>query len=971
MGAKSGTALRAARARRARLAALGLVACLAAGLAGLWWVAEWGLDGCDRWAASLRNRLAAALREGHGLEFYAPLDGRIPSDFVTGQPLLGAGAVSVSGRFGAGRRFDGQPGENLVAGGHRWSRFAREGFTLAFWGRFPEDAGGGERRLVWDRNERAGFGLRLAGGRLEASFGDDSALRVLSAEAPEPGRYVHVAFALGLDRAALYVDGEERDACPADPPFQLLAHHVAFGTDGHYPAALDVDEWGVWNRALDGEEIARLAAARRPLPGLLEPGLSARLHAGEAMGTVFRSLLGTVGALRPSAATPAVFNASVPVLELRFSGGDRRHFRKAHLEALASGFRTERGTRFRRVQASFGGRTERVVAWLDETVPSLRLSARPAFVLASEDGLFGGGSGLVRVFPPEQYGERRPDAARPLPLDPSVLVRLHLDGDFLGIYCLMPFESSATPWFATGARDVARPDRLHFGTPSSVPADGAWMSEGEREAAWRNTLGLLGGDPGFSLLPPEARLLAKRHEGLRGELQLPDPAPGPALLLGDNPAALYVTNDLDLAAAGPGWAWRSSDPGTISPDGRVVRPEGGEPRFVELAAEGPGGKEFACRFRVMPREPPLPALFLAIGRPLDKLERTDFACFRVPAGRDGEGEWLCGTARGGAKLRGNTSYVKGRRRSLNLKFDAPVSVPGAGQPVRHLFLLSGYADATRLRNALSFDLFRAMSPAGTVRSVPVTWTEVFVNGAYAGVWECCPRLQDVVSEPFDALYKVHAPDGLWTSPHGSVDVVDRVARTGEEANGGGDPYAPFFDLVRFAAESDDATFAAGVERMFDLDELAEFFLLVNVTGNRDGRVTNQFIGRRAEDGRWVLLPWDYDKTFLVGDAGRLSKAGMIVSPLYDRLFKAVPGFRGRVARRWAELREGPLSDAAVEGWIDGHAALLAPCMDEDYRVVPPLGWDGNFAEAVEALRTEVRARLAFIDQLGDRWADAR
>lgn len=964
MRAKSGTGPRVARARRARWAAIALLAVLAAGLVGLWAHAEWGLDGLDRREASLRRRLAKALHERHGLEFYAPLDGSVPSDFITGSPLLGSGALSVPGVFGEGRRFDGRPGENLIAGKQRWSAFADSGFTLAFWGRFSEEAGDGERRIVWDRDTKAGFGLRLAGGRLEATFGDVAVEegRVLSAEAPAAGRYVHIAVALGNGRAALYVDGEERDSCEAGPPFPLLGHLVAFGTDGHYPAALDVDEWAIWGRGLDGGEIRRLAAARRPLPSLLEPFLAFRLRASGAQGAVYRSLMGAVGAFRPSGATPAVFNSAVPVLELRFSGGDRRHFRKAHLEALASGFRTERGTRFRNVQASFGGRTERIVAWLDEMVPSLRLSSRPAFVLASEDGLFGGGSGLVRLFPPEQYGERRPDAARPLPLDPALLVRLHLDGDFLGFYCLMPFEESAPGWFATGARDVDRPDRLHFGTPSSVPADGAWMSEEEREVAWRKMLGLLGGDPGFPLLPPEARLLAKRHEALRGELLLPDPAPGPAPLLGDNPAALYVTNDLDLAAAGPGLAWRSSDPDVISPEGRVVRPRGGEPRFVELTAERPDGSGFACRFRVMPLEPPLPALFLSIGRPLDKLARADFACFRVPAGRDGEGEWLSGTARGGAKLRGNTSYVKGRRRSINLKFDAPVSVPGVEGAVRHWLLLSGYADATRLRNALSFDAFLAMSPEGKIRAVPVTWTEVFVNGAYAGVWECCPRLQDTLSESFDALYKVRAPDGLWTSPQGSMEVVDRVDRDGEGTAGGGDPYAPFRDLVRFVAECDAAAFAAGAEEAFDLDELAEFFLLVNFTGNRDGRVTNQFIGRRAEDGRWVLLPWDYDKTFLVGDADRPAKMGMIVSPLFQRLLSGVPGFRERVSRRWRELRNGPLSDEALERWIGGHAALLAPCMEEDYRVVPPLGWDGDFAEAVDALRGEVQVRLAFIDR---------
>lgn len=961
MRAKGGQGFRVGFARAARVSAWVLAGLAAAGLAAAWFSADKELAWFQERTDAAHRRLADELREGHGVEFYAPLDERVPADFVSGRPLGGTGAASVSGVFGGARRFDGRPGENLVAGGVLWSGFARSGFTLSFWVRFPDGEGAGdERRLVWDRDGSAGVGLRLVDGRLEASVGDAEALRVLSAPAPAAGRFAHVAFAVGADRAALYVDGKECGSCVVVPPFALRTHHVAFGTDGHFPASMDVDEWAVWRRALGAGEVAGLAAARQPLPAMLEPGLAARLHRREKRAERFLTLVGTMGAIRPGSATPAVFNPAFPVLELRLSGDDRRHFRKAHLEAMSSGFRTKLGKRVRMVQASFGGKTERVAAWLDETVPAFRVSPRPAFVLASEEGLFGDGSGCVRLFPPEQWGERRPDAAKPLPLDSTLLVRLHLDGDFLGLYCLAPFEMPGPPWFAAGARDVARPDRLHFGTPSGVPCDGAGMSAEEREAAWERMLGLLGSDPGFPLLPPEARLLARRHEDRREELRLPDPAPGPETVLGGNPAALYVTEDLDLAAAGPGWAWRSSDPGTITPEGRVIRPEEGPPRFVELAAERPDGSGYVCRFRVMPRETPLPTLFLSFGRPLDKLGRTDFACFRIPAGKDGEGEWFSGGTGGGAKLRGNTSYVKGRRRSINLKFDGPVSVPGAGESVRHLLLLSGYADATRLRNALSFHAFRSMSPEGVVRSVPVSWAEVFVNGAYAGVWECCPRLQDVLSESLDAIYKVRTTGGLWTSAEASAEVVDRVDRDG--SGGDGDPYAPFRNLVRFVAESDAARFAAGVEGAFDLDELVDFFLIVNFTGNADGRVTNQFIGRRAEDGRWMLLPWDYDKTFLVGTQGRGTKTGLIVSPLFQRLFQDVPGFRERVARRWEELRAGALSDEAVDGWIAEHGAALAPCMEEDYRVVPPFGWDGDFAGAIETLRAEAGSRLKLLDR---------
>lgn len=899
MRATPGTALRVARARRARNLALLALALAVVGLLLAWFFGDRALSWLDRHADTARAKLGGALQSKHGLEFYASFDERIPSNLITGLPLDGSGAVRVPGVFGSARRFDGRPGENLIAHEQRWSPLAREGFTLAFWAFFPEDGLTGERRLLWDRDATSGFSLVIADGRLEATFVDSEGLHTLSAPAPGPGRrVVHLAFTLGTNRATLYMNGKECAACDVVPPLALRAHHVAFGTDGHFPPALDVDEWGIWRYPLSPAEIARLATARRSIPELYEPVRAARLRFCRAMASGFRVLLDMIDALRPSGSPPAVLNQSVPVLELRLSADDRRHFRKAHLEALASGFRTKRGKRSRFVQASFGGKTERIVAWLDESVSASRLSTRPAFVLASEDGLFGDGSGLVRLFPPEQWGERRPDAARPLPLDPSTLVRLHLDGDFLGLYCLLPFETPAPPWFVTGTRDILRPDRLHFATPSSLPADGAGLSEADRETAWRKMLALLASDPAFPLKKPEALLLARRHAATREELLLPDPDPRPA---------------------------------------------------------------------PPPRNPALPAFHLYIGRPLAKLYRTDFACLRVPAGPDAAPEWLSGTGggHGGAKLRGNTSYVHGRRRSINLKFDTPIDIPGLDTPVRHLLLLSGYADPTRLRNALSFEAFRAMSPDGPVRSAPVFWAEIYVNDAYAGVWECCPRLQDVIGESFSDLYKVRAPNGLWSSAKASAEVVDRVDAPTPSASPS-DLYSCFQGIARFVTESDPATFAADAENAFDLDELVDFFLLLNFTGNEDGRVTNQYVGHRADDGRWLLLPWDYDKTFLLAPAGETARKGALSSPLFKRLTEEVPGFRDRVARRWRELRDGPFRDDALDAWLDAHAALLAPSMTDDYRVSPPIGYDGDFPSAIAALRSEIHFRLSLLDRF---WPD--
>ncbi|MBQ3809678.1 MAG: CotH kinase family protein, partial [Kiritimatiellae bacterium] len=322
-------------------------------------------------------------------------------------------------------------------------------------------------------------------------------------------------------------------------------------------------------------------------------------------------------------------------------------------------------------------------------------------------------------------------------------------------------------------------------------------------------------------------------------------------------------------------------------------------------------------------------------------------------------ESLLGTAAtgGGVRHRGNTSYVRGARRSLSLEFDRPVAWTGAPAPASHVLLLSGYADATRLRNALCFDAFSAMHPDAPRGAVPVSWTDVFVNGEWAGVWETAPRLKDMVSDWATPVYKVRTPEGLWSRV--SADMLDRRDGAGPGEPDAADAYDPFLELARFVVESDDVGFAARAGEFFDLDDLADMVLLLDFTGNVDGRTTNQYVVRRRSDGRWLVLPWDYDKTFLGGKYRELP----LSNPLYDRCRRCVPGFGERLAARWAALRAGSLSDAALERWIDGKAALLAPYMDEDFRLVPPAGADGgcDYARAVEELREEVLFRARRLD----------
>lgn len=908
----------------------------------------------DRLERDYALRLGERLRM-HGLVLYVPFDAGIAVNRVTLRPVEGVCAGAVPGRRREARRFDGRKKQGLATD-VRWNRFA-EGGTVAFWADLGDT--GREQRIMWDRAPGINMGLRLLPDRtLEAVYTDAAGEHAIAAPMPPAGRFVPIALVFSNERVALWVDGREAASADVDGRLALPYHFLSFGTSRSHPLVGAIDEAAAWLRPLDPAETAALGASGRAADVRLEPFRTCRVAALRAISSGFRTAARVVDRLLPSAGGPAVLRTDLPELDLFLSKKDERHFIAAHEASLRAGLRTRAATRDRAVMARWGGSDREAFLSLDDAYGPADPGrpepvARPSFLLHGAPGDFGSRTGVARLVPPERFGAVHPDAPRPLPIGAGCFVRLIVDGEFRGIYVLEPFDALGGAWRALGAREGLRPDHLFFGSlPAAASPAGAPASPEEAEARWRETVSLLRSDARFPWSGAEARWRAERHAARRAALVFGAPRLEAIDLLGGNLSPFYLTENLALAAAGPGVAWRSSDPAAIAADGTVVRPKDGDlPRIVELAGTFPDGSERTFRFRVMPEAPRLPALFLSVGNPVDKGRRTDFTCLRLPAG-GGEPEVLLGTAAtgGGIRHRGNTSYIRGARRSLSLEFDRPVGWTGAPTPVAHVLLLSGYADCTRLRNALCFDAFAAMRPDAPRGAVPVSWTEVFVNGEYAGVWETCPRLKDVVAAWASPIYKVRTPDGLWSRV--SADMLDRR----DAVPAGEDAYAPFLRLARLAVAR-KAEFVAGAAAAFDLDELADMALLLDFTGNADGRITNQYVVRRRSDGRWLALPWDYDKTFLA----EKSRGQRLSNPLYDRCRRFLPGFAEREAARWAALRAGPLSDAALERWLDEKSAFLAPFMEEDFRLVPPADFRGTYPQAIESLRGEVLFRARQLD----------
>ena len=380
-------------------------------------------------------------------------------------------------------------------------------------------------------------------------------------------------------------------------------------------------------------------------------------------------------------------------------------------------------------------------------------------------------------------------------------------------------------------------------------------------------------------------------------------------------------------------------------------------QYQEARGQAGGSPEGPSQ-SLRPKARTLPIVSISVASPVERARRRDFTCtITHPDGSDPiSARGLSGFGNG-LRHRGNTSYVKGIKRSLSLKFDVPLPWPDREHPTTHLLLHNGYSDPTRLRNKFSFDFYHAAAEACGRPDLPAphfSHVELFFNGEYFGVWETSDRVRDLLptNQP---VFKVRGVNGsLWRTPDTSM-LDCRTSKPDDP-----DPYGPMRDIFSWTSSAPESEFTGSLESRLDLDNLACYWLLLNFSANYDGRNMNQYFAVNPTDGRVTVIPWDYDKTFLGKPPSRLTNF------LLSRLANERPDFTNLLKRRWRDLRAGPCTDEALFGRLDADAARLAPYMDEEWRLLKPAGFDGSFNDAVRILRDSVRAQLDFLDEvLGD------
>lgn len=292
----------------------------------------------------------------------------------------------------------------------------------------------------------------------------------------------------------------------------------------------------------------------------------------------------------------------------------------------------------------------------------------------------------------------------------------------------------------------------------------------------------------------------------------------------------------------------------------------------------------------------------------------------------------------GLKYRGaSSSYYP--KRSYTLSFPRDDEFGDAAEDFderRKVVLTTLFDDNSYMRQLLCYELWSALDPGR--HDIQTYLAVVYVNGSYEGLYLVSDHIsgeywEDHGYDEDGNLYKSvshqanfyatynGAPKSTWHDGYDKKEGVD------------GD-WSDLDALVQFVAESDDATFAAGVEERVVLDEIADWWILVRYTEADDSGGKNAYHYADAATGLFHHAPWDFNHSF--GQTWRTEREP--ASTDYDfhgtnNLFRRLlthaeygPYIEGRLREHLA----GPLATEAVLARIDAHLDRIAPSAARDW-----------------------------------------
>jgi len=344
----------------------------------------------------------------------------------------------------------------------------------------------------------------------------------------------------------------------------------------------------------------------------------------------------------------------------------------------------------------------------------------------------------------------------------------------------------------------------------------------------------------------------------------------------------------------------------------------------------------------------------------------------------------------GVELRGRSSLSFPKNQySLELRDDdgAAVEADLLGMGAESDWVLNGaWVDRALFRNKLTYDLFQEIGGEGEY-AAESRFCELSINDDYWGVYVLTERVKrdasrvDIsdVGETDGGSFVLKLVEdggfvsnvmgyGMWQGIYPDQGRASDVALDGIRAT-----MNAWTSAARSADPGDDS---AGIFSIIDMDSAVDFVIMEELAKNNDANFLSIHLWK-DEGGLVHFTPWDIDLAY-----GQPSyndnenpRSWIAYRPEFISTFADDPDFQARLAERWAELREGPLADDALQARIDGYAETLGDAADRNFERWPIEEVDfygylydvSSWPEEVDNVREWVTVRGLWMDDNIGSW----
>ena len=324
--------------------------------------------------------------------------------------------------------------------------------------------------------------------------------------------------------------------------------------------------------------------------------------------------------------------------------------------------------------------------------------------------------------------------------------------------------------------------------------------------------------------------------------------------------------------------------------------------------------------------------------------------------------------------RGNSSWLKNKK-PYSLTLAAEADLLGMGQ-AKEWILLANAMDPSHLRNKAVYDL---AAKAGMAYAPECRWVELYLNGAYSGVYLLSERneihpqrlnLQEAGSflvsrESRWRLISQNYPRVITDS--GAALRIHNSGLTGKDLYR---IWQPAENAI-LAEDGRDPQSGKSWQELIDLDSWAMEYLTGEIFGNVDSGTISSYYYRDGADpsGKIYAGPvWDYDLSmgsqgtwqteFVQVFYGDKAHVWSLEDTTWFYALNRKPEFRSRVLQLYEEVFR-PLVQEFLDTGMEAYAADIQKGVLRDQR-----RWgNGDFQEETDGIRRYLTQRLAFLDSV--------